>query len=148
MIDGRLSEADLWEEYYTNLNRAYGEMRQAFKQSGLSQDEIAERLGVDKGLISKRLHSRENLTLRTHSFMASAMGCRLVMQYVPYSQVAATKPVEAKLASSSAYYILFSDTVHQTSAGATSTRARMHMDTGDDVRVVDLDADLSMASAA
>src|SRR5262245_32019862 len=84
-----LSKSDLWEEYYTTLLKAYNAMREAFKKSGLTQDQIAERLGVDKALVSKRLNTRENLTLKTLSFMACAMGYRLTIGYTPYYQVEA-----------------------------------------------------------
>ena len=89
MTVGELSKSELWEEYYTNLHKAYNAMWQAFKKRGLSQDQIAERLGVDKALISKRLKGTDNLTLKTLSFMASAMECRLTIDYVPYENVQA-----------------------------------------------------------
>lgn len=88
MTAGKLSKAELLEEYYTSLHRAYNAMWQAFKRSRLSQDEIAEKLGVDKALISKRLRGRDNLTLKTLSFMATAVGCRLTVDYTPYEHVA------------------------------------------------------------
>lgn len=87
MTAGSLSKTDLWEEYYTTLLKAYNAMREAFKQSGFTQDQIAEKLGVDKALVSKRLNTRENLTLKTLSFMASAMGCRLTVMFTPYKDV-------------------------------------------------------------
>lgn len=88
MTDGnRLAEGDLWEEYYTNLHHAYEALREAFAKSGLTQDQLAAKLGVDKGLISRRLNGNENLTLRTMSFMASAMGCRLRIHPLSYDKV-------------------------------------------------------------
>jgi transcriptional regulator with XRE-family HTH domain len=89
MTAGELSKSELWEEYYTNLHKAYNAMWRAFRKSGLSQDKVADRLGVDKGLISKRLKGRENLTLKTLSFMASAMECRLAIDCIPYAEVRA-----------------------------------------------------------
>jgi transcriptional regulator with XRE-family HTH domain len=83
-----LSKGDLWEEFATNLHDAYNSMRRAFQRSGLSQDELAFSLDADKGLISKRLHGQENLTFKTLSFMASALGCRLAINFVPYNEVA------------------------------------------------------------
>ena len=90
MTDGRpISNGDLWEEYSTNLHGAYNAMRRAFQRSGLSQDALAIKLDADKGLVSKRLHGKENLTLKTLSFMASAFGCRLFVQFVPYDEIGA-----------------------------------------------------------
>lgn len=88
MTDGRpISKGDLWEEFSTNLHGAYNAMRSAFQRSGLSQDDLAIKLGADKGLVSRRLHGKENLTLKTLSFMASAVGCRLQVTFVPYEEI-------------------------------------------------------------
>jgi transcriptional regulator with XRE-family HTH domain len=88
MTDGKkLDQGLLWEEYYTNLHRAYQSMRIAFASSGLTQDELAEKLGIDKSLISKRLNGSENLTLKTLSFMATALNCRLKIEPIPYHDV-------------------------------------------------------------
>src|SRR5689334_1840996 len=61
------------------------EMRRAFakeaKESGITQDEIAERLGVDKSLISRRMRGRSNPTLETLSDMARAMDCRVSLLF-------------------------------------------------------------------
>lgn len=85
-----LSKSELLDEYNTVLHDAYSAMRGVFRRlaaGGLTQDDIAERLDVDKALISKRLRGRENLTLKTLSFMASAMGCRLSISFTPYASV-------------------------------------------------------------
>lgn len=90
MTDGEtLNNGDLWEEYYTNLHHAHRALREMFVRSGMTQEQLADRLNVDKALISKRLNGNENLTLRTLSFMASAMQCRLSIEPVPYSNVQA-----------------------------------------------------------
>jgi len=87
---GRIPKAHLWDDYFTNLRSAYGSMRNAFRmraREGLTQDGVAEMLGVDKSLVSRRLRGEENLTLKTLSFMATAMKCRLSMSFVPYEHV-------------------------------------------------------------
>jgi transcriptional regulator with XRE-family HTH domain len=92
-----LTKAELLDEYYAVLHDAYGAMRNVFKRlaaSGLTQDDLAEKLGVDKALVSKRLRGRENLTLKTMSFMATAMGCRLSIGYVPFDAVQAPNRIE------------------------------------------------------
>lgn len=86
-----LSKGDLWEEYSTNLHAAYSALRHAFRRSGLTQDELADLLGADKGLTSKRLHGKANLTLKTLSFIASALKCRLQIYFVPYDEVKAVE---------------------------------------------------------
>jgi len=80
----------LKEDFYDNLHGAHRALREAFTlraKDGLSQDDLASRLGVDKSLVSKRLRGLENLTLRTLSFMASALGCRLLILFQPYENV-------------------------------------------------------------
>jgi hypothetical protein len=82
-----ISENELLEDYYDNLHAAYNCMREAFQMRaslGLTQDNLAESLSVDKSLISRRLNGSENLTLKTFSFMGSAMKCRVIIQYIPY----------------------------------------------------------------
>jgi transcriptional regulator with XRE-family HTH domain len=86
-----LSKDHLLDDYYTCLHVAYNSMREAFQHraqsEGLTQDDIAVRLSVDKGLISKRLNGTDNLTLRTLSNMGSAMNCRVVVTFKPYEYV-------------------------------------------------------------
>ncbi len=77
----------LLDDYYANLHGAYNSMRECFLASGLSQDEVAESLDVDKSLISRRLNGSENLTLKTLSYMGTAMGYRLSITFVPYALV-------------------------------------------------------------
>ena len=81
---------DLAEMYYADLHGAYDAMCGAFEKrqaQGVNQDYVAARLDVDKGLISKRLNGRKNLTLRVLSYMASALNCKLAIQFVPYEDM-------------------------------------------------------------
>jgi len=85
-----ISKSRLLDDYYANLHVAYNAMQDAFRmraQSGLTQDHLASKLGVDKGLISKRLNGVENLTLRTLSNMGTAMECRVNVSFEPYEQI-------------------------------------------------------------
>jgi transcriptional regulator with XRE-family HTH domain len=82
-----IPEDELLEDYYDNLHGAYNSMRETFQtraSQGLTQDDIAAMLSVDKSLISRRLNGGENLTLKTLSFMGSAMKCKVTVQYLPY----------------------------------------------------------------
>src|ERR1700732_4214264 len=92
MTDGSqvLSKDTLWQDYYANLKTALASMRRVFRlrsAAGLSQDDIATRLNVDKSLVSRRFNGEENHTLKTLSFMATAMGCRLNIQFRPYEEL-------------------------------------------------------------
>lgn len=93
-----IARGDRLEEYYTVLQQSFNAMRLAFNEKCLSQDQIAARLGVDKGLISKRLKGQENLTLKTLSFMATAMDCRLQINFIPYDEIAPSQGDSAQVA--------------------------------------------------
>jgi hypothetical protein len=83
----------LWDDYYESLHSAYNAMRNTYAScsaGGLTQDDIAARLNVDKSLVSRRLNGTENLTLKSISYMASAMECRVVVNFVPYENVGMT----------------------------------------------------------
>jgi transcriptional regulator with XRE-family HTH domain len=93
MSDGSqaLSRDMLWQDYYANLKTALSSMRQMFKTRAatdrLTQDEIAASLNIDKSLVSRRLNGEENFTLKTLSFMATAMRCRLQIRFRPYEEL-------------------------------------------------------------
>ena len=93
MIGGSqpLSKDLLWQDYYASLKTALSSMRHIFKlrakTDGLLQDDIAAALNIDKSLVSKRLNGLENMTLKTLSFMASAMRCRLRIDFQPYESL-------------------------------------------------------------
>jgi len=96
----------LWDDYYENLHLAYNNMRAAYADSGLTQDDISVLLDVDKSLISKRLNGTENLTLKSMSHMGTAMDCRLLVAFIPYQYVGTTNyyvptPHHARAAASS-----------------------------------------------
>lgn len=80
-----ISDSVFWDDYYENLHAAYNSLRDTFKSSGLSQDDLAARLGVNKSVISRRLNGSENLTIKTLSQMGTAMECRLITTYQPYA---------------------------------------------------------------
>jgi transcriptional regulator with XRE-family HTH domain len=88
--NGSLSKDTLWQDYYANLKGALSSMRRIFRlraATGLTQDHIAISLNVNKSLVSRRLTGEENFTLKTLSFMASAMRCRLQIRFRPYEEV-------------------------------------------------------------
>jgi hypothetical protein len=83
----QIPREELLDEYYENLHGAYNALREGFAASGLTQDHMACALDVDKSLVSRRLNGSENLTLKTLSYMGSAMGCRIAITFIPYSMV-------------------------------------------------------------
>ena len=61
---------------------------------GISQRELAERLGVSEGRVSQLLSGRENLTLRTLGALGWALGVRFELNPVPMADRAGT-PAES-----------------------------------------------------
>lgn len=55
-------------------------MARALRSSGLTQTELAARLGKSKGFISQILGGGSNLTLRTLADVSAALGCTVEVQ--------------------------------------------------------------------
>lgn len=59
------------------IYRVQKEIQKAFLASGLKQQEIAEKLGVNRSVVNKRLLGEANLTLRTIADLAWAMDAEI-----------------------------------------------------------------------
>jgi plasmid maintenance system antidote protein VapI len=55
-------------------------LARALRTSGLTQTELASRLGKTKGFVSQILGGGRNLTLRTLADVAGALGCKVQVQ--------------------------------------------------------------------
>jgi transcriptional regulator with XRE-family HTH domain len=55
-------------------------LARALQSSGLTQSELAGRLGKTKGFVSQILGGGKNLTLRTLADVAGALGCKVQIQ--------------------------------------------------------------------
>lgn len=55
-------------------------LARALRTSGLTQSELAARLGKTKGFVSQILGGGKNLTLRTLADVAGALGCKVQIQ--------------------------------------------------------------------
>jgi hypothetical protein len=84
IVNSVVSPAEVWDEYYIALHGAYNALRVAFAESGMTQEELAAKLGLDKALVSRRLTGSENLTVRTLSHMGTGMGYSLVIGFHQY----------------------------------------------------------------
>jgi hypothetical protein len=73
------TRSELLDEYYTVLHQAHAAMRLAMKDSGLSNEEISSKLG------------KETPTLKTLSFMATEIGCRVELMFTPFSEIGKSK---------------------------------------------------------
>jgi transcriptional regulator with XRE-family HTH domain len=91
----RISMNDITDDYFNVLHRAHEQMNEVFdrlhREEGLTQDQVAQRLGVNKSLVSRRLHGEENQTLRSMSAMATGMRCVLNISFTPYKDMASVR---------------------------------------------------------
>jgi len=55
-------------------------LARTLRGSGLTQSELAARLGKTKGFVSQILGGGKNLTLRTLADVAGALGCKVEIQ--------------------------------------------------------------------
>jgi transcriptional regulator with XRE-family HTH domain len=81
------SESSFWDDFFESLHSGYVSLRSAFKDSGLTQEILAKISGFDKSRISKILSGQDNLTVKTLARLGTAMGCRVVITFVPYEHV-------------------------------------------------------------
>lgn len=65
------------------IHRVQKELQNAFVASGMKQQEIAEKLGVNRSVVNKRLLGEANLTLRTIADLAWAMGADIEFSLRP-----------------------------------------------------------------
>jgi transcriptional regulator with XRE-family HTH domain len=67
-------------------------LARALRMSGLTQSELAVRLGKSKGLVSQILGGGRNLTLGTLADVAGALGCRVHVQLRPGLDMKVERP--------------------------------------------------------
>ncbi len=79
-ISNRKAVDPEFEENYDKSNRAYkigALLRQARETSGLTQEEIAEKLNTKKSAISRIENHAEDIKLSTLEKFATALGCKI-----------------------------------------------------------------------
>lgn len=77
----RIPEDLLAETWYAFMHELLNEVQRAYRRahdnSEITQKDIANRLGKSEGFISRCLHGKQNMTVRTMNKIARAMDCRL-----------------------------------------------------------------------
>ena len=61
----RIPTAILAEQWFSLKQRLLGTLQAAFRNCGLTQDDIAKRIGKNPAVISRCLRGKENMTVRT-----------------------------------------------------------------------------------
>jgi len=86
-----IPEKVLLSEYYANKHRAYNSMMDVFDErienEGLTQEDLAVLLSINKGVVSRRLNGSANITLKTLSNMATALRCKLNVNFQPVERL-------------------------------------------------------------
>lgn len=54
------------------ISRVHRDIQKAFTESGMKQQELAQKLGVDRSIVNRRLSGEANLTLRSLADLAWA----------------------------------------------------------------------------
>lgn len=65
------------------VSRVHKAIQQAVVRSGLKQNEIATKLGLDRSIVNRRILGQSNLTLRTISDFAWALDHDIVFDLIP-----------------------------------------------------------------
>ena len=73
----KAEENRAWEEYNADI------LRNARKEAGLTQSELAARIGADKAYISKVEHGRTIPTVSSFYRIVAAMGMQVVLARIP-----------------------------------------------------------------
>lgn len=89
--DIRIPETELAEHWYSFLHSVMAKLQTAYRAekvtTGLSQEDIAAKLGKSPASISRWLSGQHNMTMRTMHDLARGMGCRLVLTLEPLRNV-------------------------------------------------------------
>lgn len=75
--------AELWFSFRLKAWRSLKSLISKAKDDGIDQKEIAERLGMDAGQLSRTLSGRQAVTLRSMFRIARAIGLRMEITFVP-----------------------------------------------------------------
>jgi DNA-binding XRE family transcriptional regulator len=75
------------EEHSESKHALYNSLMEAFKASGLTQDELAKLTGINKSIISKIIRGRRDVSIKTGSRLAAAMRNRLLPEFKRYEEI-------------------------------------------------------------
>ena len=73
----RIPDEILAEQYYRLIHHLIGEMQTRYRTAGISQKEMAAKLGKKPSFISRCLSGQANMTIRTIHELVRAMDARI-----------------------------------------------------------------------
>jgi transcriptional regulator with XRE-family HTH domain len=86
----RIPERELLSYRAEVKGEIFRQIRQRLRllqEEGLTQKDLADRLGMDPGLLSRRLKGEQDMRLETLSDLARGLDCRIDVSLVPVTQV-------------------------------------------------------------
>lgn len=89
-MDPQISEDALAEYWFMLREQAWRELVAAFKHAknnGLTEKELAVRIGESEAFVYRCLRGRENISLRTVNELARAMGLRMEVRFVDLGDI-------------------------------------------------------------
>jgi len=106
-----------------SIFRQIREMLSRLKEQGFTQKELAEKIGMDPGQLSRRLRGDYDLQLETLSDLARGLDCRIDVKLAPIAQASeARQSIKSSLLGRAAASAGFLDQVPLRSADVPSTR--------------------------
>lgn len=76
--------ADVKGEIFRLIRRRFNFLKENFD---FTQDHLARRLGLDKGLLSRRLRGKNDLQLESLSDLARGLDCRIDVKLTPLTEI-------------------------------------------------------------
>jgi transcriptional regulator with XRE-family HTH domain len=79
------------------VSKVHNEIQRAFVESGLKQQELAQKLGIDRSLVNRRLLGEANLTLRSIADLAWALDQNIKFSFSKESETGLKNEFVAKV---------------------------------------------------
>jgi transcriptional regulator with XRE-family HTH domain len=92
-----ISKRELLDYRAEVKNEIFRQIRKMFhrlKQTGFTQKDLATKLGVDEGLLSRRMRGENDMRLETFSDLARGLDCRIDVRLTPLSEVVALNKLQ------------------------------------------------------
>jgi|SRR5882724_1250373 len=88
---------DYRAEIKSEIFRQIRKMFQRLKQTGFTQKDLAKKLGIDEGLLSRRMRGENDMRLETFSDLARGLDCMIDVKLTPLTEVLALNKLRASI---------------------------------------------------
>lgn len=83
----RIPDEVLAEQWFGFIHSVISKLQAAYRESGLTQKDIAERTGKAPAVVSRCLSGQQNMTTRTMYELARGMGYRIEVSFQPLDKL-------------------------------------------------------------